>query len=60
MPVPVGLDDLAALAELANNIDIVVMRLDLVCVTADIGVAALDQVGAERPLREEGIVKVNS
>ena len=60
VPVPVGLDDLAFFAELADNIDVVVMRLDLVGVTADIGVAALDQVGAERPLRQEGVVEVDA
>ena len=60
VPVPVGLDDLTLLAELADDVDIVVMRLDLVGVAADIGVAALDQVGAERALRQKGVVEVDA
>ena len=60
VPVPVGLDDFALFAELANDVDIVVMRLDFVGVAADIGVAALYKVGAERALREEGVVEVDA
>ena len=60
VPIPVRLDYKSAFSCTANHVNIIVMRLDLVRVSADVGISAFDQIGAESALRKEGVVKIDA
>ena len=58
MPVPVGLHHQTLSPGPADNIDIIMMGLDPMGETADIRVAALDQVRSQGPLGPKGLIKI--